>query len=256
VPVTKRGGAVALPMLALGALTLIPLGQVVTVVGAIGLLLAGAVTVLGVRTRCWPAVRVAVLGLLLAAIGVTGLPFGLWWATAVVALLATRTESLRPRTGWLPSGKSSTVAQVLTATTVVLAPIVLVAWLSTGPQLGEATIRLVEAAREASWLAIGVFVAIFVMVNAVVEEVVYRQVVYEAARSVLSPAPAVIVQAAAFATLHVEGFPAGLAGVGLAFLYGMALGVIRSLTGGLRLPIAAHIVADATIVLLVLTVVL
>jgi hypothetical protein len=32
--------------------------------------------------------------------------------------------------------------------------------------------------------------------------------------------------------------------------------VIRSLTGGLRLPIAAHIVADATIVLLVLTVVL
>ena len=174
----------------------------------------------------------------------------------VVALLATRTESLRPGTGWLPAGESSTGAHVLTAATVVLAPIVLVAWLSTGPQLGEATIRLVETAREASWLAIGVFVAVFVMVNAVVEEVVYRQVVYEAARSVLPPAPAVIVQAAAFATLHVEGFPAGFAGVGLAFLYGLALGAIRSLTGGLRLPIVAHIVADATIALLVLTVVL
>ena len=97
-------------------------------------------------------------------------------------------------------------------------------------------------------------VAVFVVVNATAEEVAYRVVAFDAARRSVGPWLAVVVQAATFGTLHVAGFPAGLAGIGLTFLYGLALGAIRLLTGGLRLAIGVHMLADATVAALVLTV--
>jgi hypothetical protein len=52
--------------------------------------------------------------------------------------------------------------------------------------------------------------------------------------------------------MHVVGFPAGVVGVGLSFGYALVLGIIRHFTAGLQFPIMAHMVADATIALLVI----
>ena len=44
-----------------------------------------------------------------------------------------------------------------------------------------------------------------------------------------------------------DGHPPGAAGAILAGIYGFALGWLRVFTCGIGLPVAAHIVADATI---------
>jgi uncharacterized protein len=54
-------------------------------------------------------------------------------------------------------------------------------------------------------------------------------------------------QAVAFGALHVAGFPAGAIGVVIAAGYGLVLGTLRMITGGLRYPIVAHVCADLTI---------
>jgi membrane protease YdiL (CAAX protease family) len=48
------------------------------------------------------------------------------------------------------------------------------------------------------------------------------------------------------------GFPAGAEGVALSFLYGLALGVIRLMTGGLWVAVIAHVATNATIAALVI----
>ena len=63
-------------------------------------------------------------------------------------------------------------------------------------------------------------------------------------------------QAVAFGTLHVAGFPSGLAGVGLTFGYGVVIGVMRHVSGGLRFPVLAHMTADAAIAVLVIVLLL
>ena len=47
-------------------------------------------------------------------------------------------------------------------------------------------------------------------------------------------------RATAFATLDVEGFPGGVAGMGAHVLLRRAVGILRRLTGGLRLPVRPH----------------
>jgi membrane protease YdiL (CAAX protease family) len=56
-----------------------------------------------------------------------------------------------------------------------------------------------------------------------------------------------VLQAVAFGTLHVVGFPAGAVGVGLSFLYGAMLGIIRVATGGLRVAVIAHVATNAAL---------
>jgi len=46
---------------------------------------------------------------------------------------------------------------------------------------------------------------------------------------------------------HLHGYPPGPFGACLAALFGLALGLLRLRTGGLALPITAHIAADATV---------
>jgi len=46
---------------------------------------------------------------------------------------------------------------------------------------------------------------------------------------------------------HLRGYPSGVTGACLAALFGFAMGVLRLWTGGLALPIVAHMAADATL---------
>ena len=245
VPVASVGRA--LPLLALTSLALLPLGQMAIAYGLVGAIL---VAVIGARRGRWPAVAVATMGLLLAVFALPGVPFALWPAVGVLWLSSRRWPQLCPAPGWFPPGRSSVGAWALATITVIGAAAALTAWLRSEPELGAATVQLVELGRAAPSAVVVAFIVVFAVVNPLVEEVAYRNVAYEAARAG-APAAAVVLQALAFGTLHVVGFPAGATGVGLSFLYGLMLGIIRVMTGGLRIAMIAHIATNATIAALV-----
>ena len=95
----------------------------------------------------------------------------------------------------------------------------------------------------------GIVVAglIFSFLNAAVEELVFRGILFDALESQWGTRLTIFITAGAFAAGHLHGYPPGAAGACLAGVYGIALGGLRAWTGGLILPILAHIGADATI---------
>jgi membrane protease YdiL (CAAX protease family) len=96
----------------------------------------------------------------------------------------------------------------------------------------------------------------FSVVNALIEETIWRGILWELlSRAVPVAGVVVVLQAGSFGLAHLGGFPRGWAGVGLAALYGLFMGLIRQRAGGLGLPIITHFFADVTIfAILVLTI--
>lgn len=89
--------------------------------------------------------------------------------------------------------------------------------------------------------------ATFAVVNALLEEIVWRGVFLDALASQLGVGWAVVAQAALFGWAHAQGYPSGVVGVVLAGVYGLLLGLLRQRSRGLAAPLIAHIGADATI---------
>ncbi|MFI5379048.1 MAG: CPBP family intramembrane glutamic endopeptidase, partial [Tepidisphaerales bacterium] len=89
--------------------------------------------------------------------------------------------------------------------------------------------------------------AAFALVNALMEEVIFRGVLLDALVSQIGVAWALVIQAVAFGIGHAQGYPPGRTGMFLAGVYGLALGVLRLKSGGLLGVWIAHIAADVTI---------
>ena len=87
----------------------------------------------------------------------------------------------------------------------------------------------------------------FALLNATLEELVFRGILFDALESQWGKWMALFVTAAAFGVGHLHGYPPGRSGALLAGIYGLALGGLRLWTGGLALPILVHIASDATI---------
>jgi len=88
----------------------------------------------------------------------------------------------------------------------------------------------------------------FALSNALVEELIYRGILWDGLKStVRSTAAVIIIQAGLFGLWHWRGFPGGVVGVLLVFVWGILLGIIRRRTGGMLAPILTHIGADLTI---------
>jgi uncharacterized protein len=93
----------------------------------------------------------------------------------------------------------------------------------------------------------------FALLNAFVEESIYRGILWEAFGKIFNSVVVItLLQASIFALAHIHGFPRGASGVGLAFIYGLMLGVIRHRSKGLLAPIIVHFVADFAIYLILL----
>jgi uncharacterized protein len=88
----------------------------------------------------------------------------------------------------------------------------------------------------------------FAILNGVVEEVVFRGIVWDGAAAFI-PVPwvLVIVQAVFFGTAHFWGVPSGVVGAVLATIYGIMLGVIRKRAGGILMVTVTHVFADIVI---------
>jgi membrane protease YdiL (CAAX protease family) len=90
--------------------------------------------------------------------------------------------------------------------------------------------------------------AIFSVCNAILEEIVFRGVLFDAVRAARGLPMALIVTSVAFGIGHYGGYLPGVAGAVLAGIYAPALGILRVHSGGLGASIVAHVFADATIV--------
>jgi membrane protease YdiL (CAAX protease family) len=138
------------------------------------------------------------------------------------------------------SGAPMAFAALLSAATAA----VLVAFhMWARPEVTELAARLPVAAFGSLVLA-GVC---FSVLNAALEEVVFRGVLWGAIADEWNQAVALVATAIVFALCHVRGYPPEPVGAVLAGVYGLALGLLRWWAGGLGLALACHVCADATI---------
>jgi membrane protease YdiL (CAAX protease family) len=96
------------------------------------------------------------------------------------------------------------------------------------------------------WALLGAGAA-FSIINAILEELIWRGVLQSWLLQLTSRPTALIVQALSFGAAHYVGFPGGVAGAVLATIYGLMLGILAMWSRGLKAAIVAHVAADAVI---------
>jgi uncharacterized protein len=95
----------------------------------------------------------------------------------------------------------------------------------------------------------------FALVNALLEELIWRGVLQDRLTVLFGAPLAIVLQAISFGLQHAHGFPRGVIGVVLAGSWALMLGVLWHRSRGLLAPTLAHVAADGTIAVLVLTIV-
>jgi uncharacterized protein len=120
-------------------------------------------------------------------------------------------------------------------------------WRWAEPELAD-QLSLLDGMSPMAIAAIGL---VFVLVNPVLEDVVYCGVVQESVRAEAGAALAVGCYAVTFGALHWQGFPGGTVGVVMVGVWALALAWLRHQSGGLLAPVLAHVTADAVIFLIV-----
>lgn len=126
----------------------------------------------------------------------------------------------------------------------IVAGLALVAWVwFLNPDLNRLRAMLPE------WPVLGLIAAgvTFSLVNAILEEFIWRGIFLRWFMTFMPTAFAVFVQALSFGAAHYLGFPSGFVGVGLAAIYGLMLGMLAVTANGILAAIVAHIAADAVI---------
>ena len=159
---------------------------------------------------------------------------------ALVAIVPQLRSTFRP---WR-FGRVSTPAVLVTIIIAVGSCTVLIAFdILKHPDV-SAYRRFLPASSLASLLFVGVVFSVF---NALLEEIVFRGILFDSIESQWSAGVAVVVTALLFGFVHMRGYPPGPLGSVLAGFYGLCLGSLRAFTRGIGLPVMAHITADATI---------
>ena len=171
----------------------------------------------------------------------------------IVYSLAVRTNKrLRDETPRVPWGTADVRSALLSLAVVIVSSAALVVWaLWTAPDLTPVT-GFIPAGVGLWALILGGIV--FSLVNGFVEEYIYRGIIWEGvAAAVSNPWAVLIIQAAFFGAAHMWGVPNGPIGMGLAFFYGLMTGIVRKYSGGIVMPTVAHVFADLTIFLMLLS---
>jgi membrane protease YdiL (CAAX protease family) len=92
----------------------------------------------------------------------------------------------------------------------------------------------------------------FALVNAALEELLWRGVLIDRLEPLFGPSLAIAISAISFGVQHAHGVPRGPIGVLLAGSWAVMLGMLRKHSKGLLAPILSHVVADATIAVIIL----
>jgi membrane protease YdiL (CAAX protease family) len=176
-------------------------------------------------------------------------PFYLLGPLIAYALVVVAVAPLRRSLNWMRLGRLDRGAWTAGGMIVVVSSAALVIWHGVAQPDVSLIIKELPRVEFPTLLAIG---ALFSCVNALLEEVLFRGLLFDALRSSYGAGVALFLQAAAFGAFHFCGFPSGAAGVILATIYGFMQGGLCVYTGGLAACWVAHVFADATIFALVL----
>lgn len=173
-------------------------------------------------------------------------------AFAVYAVVVSRVPWLRDAVRWMTVGSVDGRIMALGVAIAGVSGVALLAWYALArPDLADLLRTFIP-----NWPLglLGPAAIVFSVVNATLEEAAYRGVVLAALDTALGAGvAALLLQAIAFAALHFQaGFPRGWSGVGLTFVYGLALGMLRRRAGGLMAPFITHVLTDLVIVTVVL----
>ena len=199
------------------------------------------------QKRAGPVHALLMFGALaLVVSGVLAVPWPLYLLLplAIYAAIVIAVPSLRVTAPSLALGRMCGPAIAFAIAVCVATSGVLVAFhMLARPDLSGAAIRL-PLTSPVVLILVG---ACFSIVNAVLEELIFRGILWEVVAAEWNARVALVVTAFLFGAFHLHGYPSGLLGMLLASMYGLALGLLRWWTGGLGLAIACHICADATI---------
>jgi len=210
---TVRGARVVAVLAAFlaGAVLLLTQGTVTAVGVAVVLVVLTGLALRSGSAAALDAVLMTDLLYLAVAVGV----LGLWPLPAAVAVvvawgLAYRSPRATFWRSWLHRGHNTPETPWLLLATVAVTALALLAW----QQVFHG--QLPDAYRDAAqgqpvWLVL-VAGAGFALVNAAVEEAIFRGVLQTSLQPLIGPTAAVLVQAATFGLLHVVGIPTGLVG--------------------------------------------
>jgi uncharacterized protein len=200
-------------------------------------------------TPNWPVVHGFVF--LLAFLCTESVPWpSVWlaqWSTLIAYLIIVSCiSSLRRSIGWLKIGRLTLASSVVTL--AVIGVVITVLFLIPQDRFPR------EFAQVLPFRAVsGVFVSgvLFALINATVQEIVFRGVLFNSLESIWGRWIAILVSAFIFGLGHLLAVKSRMLGAGLASLamdFGVALGFLRAWSGGLVLPIVAHVAADLTVV--------
>lgn len=93
----------------------------------------------------------------------------------------------------------------------------------------------------------------FAIINAFLEEGLFRSIFLVHFSKQISFAGAIVLQSIWFSFLHYQsGFPSGIIGIGLTFVFGLMMGYLVYRTRGLLVPVIIHALADFCIFLLII----
>lgn len=213
-------------------------------------------TVMAWFKRCRAATSVGVFFVACLALVFAGVSYSqvfLGIGLLAYAVVSRRVSWLRDIAGWFRWGSFGTEVQVLTAASGLIAAVAIWIWYwLLQPNLNDIVQDFVPSVPLSVLIVGGV---LFSMVNAAVEECAYRGVLLQGLDVALGRGSAALVlQAVAFGTMHVHGFPRGELGVGLAAIYGLLMGHISRRAHGMLAPWLAHIFTDCVIVSIILAV--
>jgi len=169
---------------------------------------------------------------------------------AVYLCLTLLIPPLRRTMPWARLGKIDGRSAALAGIVVPIAALALVAWAhwmhpnmsGYSPILPHGTrVELIE------------YMGLFAAGNALLEEILYRGVMLSALDAAFGAGWfGLVVQSVSFGMAHfLGGFPCGWVGVGMTFLYGLAMGLLRRRSNGLLLPWITHATADFAVICLI-----
>jgi membrane protease YdiL (CAAX protease family) len=156
------------------------------------------------------------------------------------------TPALRGSVGWTRVGKFDNTVWTLVVITIVVPIIALMLWVHfLSPNLG----RYSNMVPNYPLGLIALYAVANAAFNAMLEETIWRGVMLEALDSAFGPGVcALLIQSVSFAAAHYRaGFPNGIVGSAMVFVFGMMLGVIRRRSRGIVGCWLAHTAVDAAI---------
>ena len=179
----------------------------------------------------------------------SGTPFFLLVPLLSYAALTQGIPRLRRSLHWLRKGTWNGTVVWLVLATVVVSSAALYAWyILLRPSLSEW--RNAIPTQNPAMIALAGFG--FAIVNAAIEESIYRGIVMNALEAVLGRGLlSLVIQSLSFGMVHLYGIPSGWIGVAMASVYGFMLGLVQRHSEGLLAPFSTHVAADLIVFVMV-----